>query len=119
MAGVEAILDTLRSAGFTDLQAVTYYKSFITQMLSYSAWDGAKALMPTKEREADIARWRNTYAQVSPEQYPNIAATAELMSQLEGLDTYPLALQILLASMQATINHNRHGTSHSAEPVET
>lgn len=119
MAGVEAILATLRSAGFTDLQAVTYYQSFITQMLSYSAWDGAKKLMPAKEREADIARWQNTYAQASPEQYPNIAATAGLIAQLEGLDTYPLALQILLASMQATLNHNRLTTSHPAKPADT
>lgn len=104
MAGVEAIIATLRTAGFSDLQAVTYYQCFITQMLSYAAWDGAKTLMPQKEREADIARWQNIYARASPEKYPNIAATAGLIAQLEGLDTYPMALQILLASMQATLD---------------
>lgn len=103
MAGVEAILATLRTAGFSDTQAVTYYQCFITQMLSYAAWDGAKKLMPRKEREADIARWKSTYAQASPEKYPNIAATAGLIGELEGLDTYPLALQILLSTMQAIL----------------
>ncbi len=105
LAGVESILAALRIAGFSDVQAVTYYQCFITQMLSYAAWDGAKQLMPRKEREADIARWKNTYARVSPAQYPHIAATAGLMGQLGGLDTYPLALQILLASMQATLGY--------------
>lgn len=103
LAGVEAILAALRTAGFPDTHAVMYYQCFITQMLSYAAWDGAKKLMPRKEREADIARWKSIYAHASPEHYPHIAATAGLIGQLEGLDTYPLALQILLASMQATL----------------
>lgn len=107
LAGVEAILAALRNAGFPDTHAVMYYQCFITQMLSYAAWDGAKKLMPKKDREADIARWKGIYARVSPEQYPHIAATAGLIGQLEGLDTYPLALQILLTSMHTTLEHIR------------
>lgn len=108
LAAVDTILATLRGAGFSDVQAVTYYQCFITQMLSYAAWDGTKKLMPQKEREADIARWKGVYAQASPEHYPHIAATSGLMGQLKGLDTYPLALQILLDSMRATLAHTRY-----------
>ncbi|MBS9372302.1 TetR/AcrR family transcriptional regulator [Rhodococcus sp. B50] len=105
LAAVDRILGLLRNAGFSDRHTVMYYECFTTQMLSYAAWDGARKLMPGRNQEADIRRWQNIYARVSPDHYPNIAATAQHIAQLGARNAYPLALRILIAGMQATLEH--------------
>ncbi|HET8993188.1 MULTISPECIES: TetR family transcriptional regulator [unclassified Rhodococcus (in: high G+C Gram-positive bacteria)] len=107
LAGVEAILAALRSAGFPDRLAVLYYRSFIAQMLSYAARDGAKKLVSTLHRGADTERWTSVYAGVSAEQYPNIAATADLLEEFGTRNLYPIALQILLTDMQTALERHR------------
>lgn len=47
-----------------------------------------------------------------------IVAVAGRIAQHEERDVYPLALHILLASMQATLNHNHDVVFRPVEPVE-
>lgn len=111
LAGVELVLAALRGAGFPDHLAVLGYRLFITQMLSYAARDGAGKLVAN--RRADIDRWKNTYAHASAETYPNIAAVAELLEQHDGSSTYPLALRLLLGTIQAMLEEKRSSTRPS------
>lgn len=105
LAGVELILGALRRAGFPDRLAVMAYRLFITQMLSYAARDGAAKL--GSYREEDISRWKNTYARVSADDYPNIAAVAGLLECHDGGSSYPLALRLLLDTLNALLEHSR------------
>lgn len=110
LAGVELILAALRAAGFPDQLAVLAYRLFITQMLSYAARDGAAKL--GFSREEDIGRWKSTYAQAPANVYPNIAAVAGLLEQHDGGSSYPLALRLLLSTMNAMLEQSHR----SAEP---
>lgn len=80
-----------------------FYELFISQLLAYAQWDGAKKLLPHGQRKQDIARWKEVYINVEPENYPAITDNSSLIGELQGLDTYPRALRILLASMKATL----------------
>lgn len=102
-AGVEAIVSLLRSAGFPPTHAVMFYELFISQLLAYAQWNGAKKLLTDEQRKQDTSRWKEVYIKLSPEDYPAIAENAALIGELQGLDTYPRALRILLASMKATL----------------
>lgn len=103
LAGVEAILGLLRGAGFPPRYAVMFYELFISQLMAYAVWDGTKKLLPEQERRRDIGRWRSVYSLVSQEGYPTISENADHIGTLQGLDTYPRALRILVASMKATL----------------
>lgn len=103
LAGVESIVFLLRGAGFPPTHAVMFYELFISQLLAYAQWDGAKKLLPDEQRKQDIARWKGIYIKLAPEEYPAIAENAALIGELQGLDNYPRALRILLASMKATL----------------
>lgn len=107
LVGMEKILSTLRNAGFSDRSAVMYYGLFITQMLSYAAWSGARKILPCQGKQGDIERWTGAHANASADQYPSISATAELLEQVGRSDPYPPALRILLANMQAVLEQNR------------
>src|SRR5690606_34440306 len=119
LAGVELILSALRGAGFPDRLAVLYYRSFIAQMLSYAARDGAKQLVSKHNRGADTDRWGSIYASAPAEKYPNIAATAHLLEEFGTHVFYPIALQILLGNMQAMLDrHQASAASGQRPPAE-
>lgn len=103
ITAVEAIIQLLRDAGFPPPHAVMFYELFISQLLAYAQWDGAKRLLPDGRRSQDIARWRDIYMKVDAERFPALAENAELMGDLQGLDTYPRVLKMLLSSMKATL----------------
>lgn len=98
LTGVELILAALRDAGFSDRLAVLGYRIFVTQMLSYATRDGAAKLV--HNRGEDVDRWKSIYARASAETYPNISAVAGLLEQHDGGSTYPLALRMLLITLQ-------------------
>lgn len=100
--GVDRIFALLHKAGFPPQHAVMFYELFISQLMAYSVWDGAKKLLPEEERKQDISRWKEVYSKASPDQFPAIAENT-FIGELQGLDTYPRSLRILVASMKATL----------------
>ncbi|MGW7051141.1 TetR/AcrR family transcriptional regulator [Streptomyces sp. NPDC054887] len=99
----EAVLGILRSAGFPDPDAVRIYQAFIDQTLAFAALDAASLALPESARTADEEVWRATYARLSPETHPNIAATAPLLVARMNDSAYPTALEMLFDSATARL----------------
>ena len=103
VAADEAILATLRTAGFTDRAAVRIYHVFIDQSLAFAALDAASIAMPEQSRRVDEEVWRATYARLPKLTFPHIAASAELLVQRMNQSGYPDALDLLLVAAAAEL----------------
>ena len=103
IAADEAILGTLRTAGFADRAAVRIYHVFIDQSLAFAALDAASAAMPAAARKLDEEVWKATYARLPEQTNPHIAATADLLVERMNLSAYPAALDMLLAAAAAEL----------------
>lgn len=99
----EAILGTLRTAGFPDPDAVRIYHCFIDQSLAFAALDAAALALPDSARQADEEVWQATYTALPEATYPHIAATADLLVARMNLSAYPSALDMLLDSAAAEL----------------
>ncbi|AXI78762.1 TetR/AcrR family transcriptional regulator [Peterkaempfera bronchialis] len=103
VAADEAILGTLRRAGFPDPAAARIYHAFIDQSLAFAALDAASLALPAPARRADEEVWRATYARLPARTHPHIAATAGLLVGRMNDSAYPVALDMLLASAAAEL----------------
>ncbi|WP_431676804.1 TetR/AcrR family transcriptional regulator [Kitasatospora sp. KL5] len=98
IAADETVLGILRTAGFADPAAVRIYHAFVDQALAFAALDAASLALPAEARAADERMWESTYARLSPETHPHIAATAGLLAARMNNSAYPAALDMLLDS---------------------
>lgn len=84
---MEAIVSLLQGAGCPPTHAVMFYELFISQLLAYAPWDGAKKFLSDEQRKQDIARWKEINIKFPSEDYPAIAENAALIGDLPGLAT--------------------------------
>ncbi|MEU3191505.1 TetR/AcrR family transcriptional regulator [Streptomyces sp. NPDC006992] len=103
IAADEVLLRILRSTGLSDPDAVRIYHAFIDQTLAFAALDAASLALPEAARAADEEVWRATYARLSPQTHPHIAATAPLLVARMNDSAYPTALDMLLDSAAAKL----------------
>ncbi len=103
VAADEAILATLRTAGFADRAAVRIYHVFIDQSLAFAALDAASIAMPEQSQRVDEEVWRATYARLPEVTHPHIAASAELLVERMNRSAYPDALELLLVAAEAEL----------------
>ena len=103
VAADEAILATLRTAGFGDRAAVRIYHVFIDQSLAFAALDAASIAMPEQARRVDEEVWRATYARLPEQTYPHIAASAGMLVERMNQSAYPDALELLLVAAAAEL----------------
>ncbi|MDQ0989005.1 TetR/AcrR family transcriptional regulator [Streptomyces sp. V3I7] len=100
LAADEAVLDVLRTAGFSLPDTVRVYHAFIDQTLGFAALDAASLTLPRASRRADEAQWRSTYARLPRSTHPRIAEAAPLLTTLMLDSAYPTALDMLLDSAE-------------------
>lgn len=103
LAADEAILGSLRDAGFPDPDAVRIYHVFIDQCLAFAALDAASLVLPAPALASDRGIWRSTYAQLPQSTHPHLAATAPLLARRMNDSAYPAALRMVLASAAALL----------------
>ncbi|MFF0414294.1 TetR/AcrR family transcriptional regulator [Kitasatospora sp. NPDC004745] len=96
IAAVEAIIGTLRRAGFPDPEAVRIYHAFVDQSLGFAALDAAALALPPAAQSADLRVWQASYARLDATTHPHIAATADLLTADMHRSGYPFALELLL-----------------------
>ncbi|MBR7835417.1 TetR/AcrR family transcriptional regulator C-terminal domain-containing protein [Actinospica durhamensis] len=99
----EAILGSLREAGFPDPEAVRVYHVFIDQCLAFAALDAASLVLPEPALASDRGIWRSTYAQLPSSTHPHLAATAPLLAERMNDSAYPAALRMVLESAAARL----------------
>lgn len=100
IAADEAILGSLRGAGFGDEDAVRIYHAYIDQCLAFAALDAGSLALTEQARESDEERWESTYARLPAGTYPNIAATAGFLAARMPHSAYQVALDMLLESAE-------------------
>ncbi|WHT15692.1 helix-turn-helix domain containing protein [Crossiella sp. CA-258035] len=109
-AAVETILGILREAGFPPAEAVRHYRCFIGIALSFAALDAA---VHTAE-QAEDAIWREVYATLPAQRYPNITASAaELVIQMRE-SPFQMAMDAFLSTLAAELPTSAPGPGGSA-----
>lgn len=103
----EAILGLLRDAGFPDAGAVRLYHAFIDLTLAFAALDAGALTLGDEAREADEAMWTSTYARLPADEYPHIAATAQLLAVRMPHSAYPMVLGVLLDAAAGQLARSR------------
>ncbi|MFD7029258.1 TetR/AcrR family transcriptional regulator [Streptomyces sp. NPDC059917] len=109
IAADEAVLGSLRGAGFPNADAVRIYHAYIDQCLAFSALDAGSLALTEKARASDEEMWESTYARLPAETYPNIAATAGLLAERMPHSAYPGALEMLLESAERQLPGGARG----------
>lgn len=110
---IETVLGLLRSAGFSEREAVDVYHAFIDQMLGFAALDAAFEALPAEHQKRDDDKWRDTYAQLPAETHPNISATSRLLDESMRRSACESALDLLLDGIAARLNSRRAGSTES------
>ncbi|MEU1404582.1 TetR/AcrR family transcriptional regulator C-terminal domain-containing protein [Streptomyces sp. NPDC005728] len=98
LAADEAVLDVLRTAGFSVAETVGVYHAFIDQTLAFAALDSASLALPSASQRADEDKWHSTYARLPRATHPRIAEAAPLLARRMVTSAYPAALEMLLDS---------------------
>jgi len=80
----------------TKNSAVRLYRSFGDFILAFSAVDADFLARPDEVRAADVQRWQDAYADVDPEEFPNLAAEAPIVVAHAETNTFALCLELLL-----------------------
>jgi AcrR family transcriptional regulator len=107
---IETVLGLLRSAGFPEREAVDVYHAFVDQMLGFAALDAAFEVLPAEHQQRDDDTWRDTYAKLPAETYPNIAATSRLLEESMRRSACESALDLILDGIAARLQSYRPGS---------
>ncbi|WP_280834459.1 TetR/AcrR family transcriptional regulator [Mycolicibacterium frederiksbergense] len=110
---IETVLGLLRSAGFSEREAVEVYHAFVDQMLGFAALDAAFESLPAEHQQRDDDTWRDTYAELPAETHPNIAATSHLLDESMRRSACESALELILDGIAARLSSRR---PESAQP---
>ncbi|MER6474240.1 TetR/AcrR family transcriptional regulator [Streptomyces collinus] len=100
LAADEAVLDVLRTGGFSLPETVAVYHAFIDQTLAFAALDAASLALPSASQRADEDKWHSTYARLPRTTHPRIAEAAPLLARRMVTSAYPTALDMLLESAE-------------------
>ncbi|WP_246257264.1 TetR/AcrR family transcriptional regulator [Amycolatopsis anabasis] len=96
---VEHILSCLRRAGFDEEAAARHYRAFGDFVLAHSSLDAALAALEPRVREADLAAWDGQYRRLSAQDYPNIAAVARYLPELDDPGNFTFALDLMIEAI--------------------
>ncbi|MFJ6352821.1 TetR/AcrR family transcriptional regulator [Streptomyces sp. NPDC092046] len=104
LAAIEMMLAALQELGLPPDAAARLQKLFANTVLSYAGMLAGYAVLPAHVREADERLWAGTYATVSADEYPALAAHLPYLAQQDE-DVFDSLLQtfwLAAESVQAT-----------------
>lgn len=107
---VEGSLAIYRAAGFSDTDAADAYftiSNYVTGFCLFETVGVGGGPEGAFDRQAYAARARGYISLLSPERYPNIAATAERMFGGNRDDRYLFGLECLIAGLEARLAATR------------
>ena len=106
---IERLLKTLVDAGLPISEAVTVWRSLADSTLAWCGLSAAYLSLPAESRIRDQSAWSVTYQQLSPEQFPTIAAARDHIE--DEYDAFPSALELLLDGIAVRIHHHSQENS--------
>jgi AcrR family transcriptional regulator len=118
LATDEAVLDVLRTAGFSLEETVRVYHAFVDQTLAFAALDAASLALPSASQRADEDIWHSTYARLPRSTHPRIAEAAPLLARRMVNSAYPTALEMLLDSAEGRLREGEREAREGAERTE-
>lgn len=101
LAFTEALLAALARGGFRPPAAARAYHALIELTVGSAAIDAAVAAMPEREREAEYQRWRDDYAALDADGFPELRAVAPHLYRGTADERFEDALDLLLDGLVA------------------
>lgn len=111
LATVELTLTALREAGVPADQIAPQQRMIADVLLSYASQRAAQQLLPPELRRRDQQAWAGTYATVSPQTYPAIAAHAAELASVTDDAVLESLLSALWAAIQTVIARSEGETT--------
>jgi AcrR family transcriptional regulator len=94
---LEAVHAILRTAGFSDLDAVRTFYSLLTYVFGFVVWE-----LPRVRRQharAYVESWNNAIDQLDPKAYPNLHALRRQLTTTASAEQFEYGLEHLLRSL--------------------
>ncbi|MFF9147542.1 TetR/AcrR family transcriptional regulator C-terminal domain-containing protein [Streptomyces sp. NPDC014861] len=104
--GAEAVVAALREAGFEDRDAARYYRALADTALAAGAYEAAFANLDPASLKGDREAWRREYLLASPAAYPNLAAVAPFLADIDEEEIFETTLGLILDAVELRSRRN-------------
>lgn len=98
--GAEIVIGALLRAGLRGREAASCYRALVEVALSYSAMEATLLTLPPEALAGDREAWGREYLALPPDQYPNIAAVAPHLAEVDKEDQFEIALGLFLDAIE-------------------
>ncbi|MFL1379344.1 TetR/AcrR family transcriptional regulator [Nocardiopsis protaetiae] len=100
LRGADVIIGALRQTGLPDREVARYYRALTDAAFAMSSYEASFLALDRDQREGDAATWRSGYLAAPAAEYPNLAAVAPLLPEIEEEDRFEVVLDLLLAAVE-------------------
>ncbi|MEU8894267.1 TetR/AcrR family transcriptional regulator [Nocardia sp. NPDC048505] len=99
-AGAEIVIGALLRAGLRGREAASCYRALVEVALSYSAMEATLLTLPPEALARDREAWGREYLALPPTRFPNIAAVAPHLAEVDDEDQFTVALDLFLDAIE-------------------
>ncbi|MFC6884878.1 MULTISPECIES: TetR/AcrR family transcriptional regulator [Actinomadura] len=99
-AGADIVLGALLDAGLRGREAASCYRALVDITLAYSAFEATQLTLSDDAMAGDRGAWRRDYLALPPDRYPNIAAVAPHLADVDAEDQFEVALELFLDAVE-------------------
>ncbi|MFD2469000.1 TetR/AcrR family transcriptional regulator [Amycolatopsis silviterrae] len=117
-SNVEFTLDALHRAGLEPAEAVVVQRALGNFVRSVASLEAAFQALDPEVRKRDELAWQVEYRHLDPEQYPAIAAHADLLPSLSSPVAFDTGLEMMLDAIELRAERSRRRREGIGEGVE-
>ncbi|MFD0900142.1 TetR/AcrR family transcriptional regulator [Actinomadura sediminis] len=99
-AAADIVIGALLQAGLQGREAASYYRALVDIALGYSAFEASRLTLPADIVAGERRAWSREYLALSPDRYPNIAAVAPHLPDVDSEDQFEVALELFLDAVE-------------------
>lgn len=96
----DAVVGALVGAGLQGREAAAYYRVLADLALAMGAFQAAFLALDREAQEGDRAAWRREYLAASPASYPQLAAVAPYLAEIDEGDQFETAVELVLDAIE-------------------
>ncbi|MFE5474792.1 MULTISPECIES: TetR/AcrR family transcriptional regulator [unclassified Nocardia] len=98
--GAEIVLGALLQAGLQGREAASCYRALVEIALAYASMEATLMALPADSMAGDRDAWSREYLALSPTRYPNIAAVAPHLAEVDEEDQFDVALDLFMDAIE-------------------